>query len=319
MIDLALHSGNMTSKAIEDMESMMKEGCTSFKAFTCRPYGMDSQSILAFMKKIKDLGAVAMFHCEDQDALDAVSSIRMTKPMDFPRTRPREAEIKAMASILAMAEKTLAEVHIVHVSTAEGAELIREYKTTGLNNVTAEVCLHHLVFCENDMIEHGAALKINPPLRTKGDNEALWKALADGTLDFAATDHFFVPLHEKNVPIDKAPAGIPGMSALAVMIFSQGVTKGRLTLQRYQEIMAENQAKRFSLFPRKGALTAGSDADIVLLERTGPAKFDPPRGWSPYMNLPVSCRIKYVISAGKMLFQNGQICNEKARGKYLLR
>ena len=304
VIDFSLHAGNMTPEAFARMSEMKELGVASFKGFTCDPYKLSEEELSLFLRHTKENRVLAMFHCEDQDILDDARRFvdeNDINPKCFLLSRPREAEVGAAKKIVQKAGQTGAEAHAVHISTAEAGNIIASSPL-----VSGEACLHHLIFTEEDMTSQGVKLKMNPPLRTKGDVEALWGLLENRGLDFVATDHFFVPKSEKDVGLWDSPAGVPGIDASALLTYTQGVVKRNMPLHRFQEIMSEAQARRFGLFPRKGVINVGSDADLVLFDPDAEGNFHSKRDWSPYEGLPVKGRITDVFLRGMHKLVDGE-------------
>jgi dihydropyrimidinase/allantoinase len=189
------------------------------------------------------------------------------------------AEKVAIQMGIAFAEETEARYHVVHMSTGVGARLIGEAKKRGLK-VTAEVCPHYLLLnAPETMAEYGAFAKIAPPLRTRQDNAELWEGLLNGSVDFIATDHapYKIQANKDNdaVPVEKdAPGmniwtafpGIPGTETMVNLLVSEGYNKGRLSLERLVEVLSRNAAIHYGLYPRKGTLSIGSDADLAIID-----------------------------------------------------
>ncbi|SCZ04619.1 dihydroorotase [Alkaliphilus peptidifermentans] len=181
-----------------------------------------------------------------------------------------EAEQSAIELGINFAKSSGARLHIVHMSSGIGAKLVGEAKKKGLD-VTSETCPHYLMLNYQDaMTEHKQFAKIAPPLRTKKDNEELWEGLQNGSVDFMATDHAPYEIEtEKDAPgmdIWTAFPGIPGVETLVPILVSEGYNKGRLTLGRLVEVLSSSPAKMYGLYPKKGALMIGSDADFTIID-----------------------------------------------------
>ncbi len=313
-VDFGLHAGNMNLRALDWMPDAVRIGLTSFKGFTCEPYMMRGPAIDMFMAKAKELDALVMFHCESQNLLSGSS---VAKAEDYPASRPRAAEVMAVTQVLGSASRSQAEVHIVHVSTAAAADNVAEHRNW-LQNLSAEVCLHHLILDESHIKEQGARLKLNPPLRKKEDVDALWYHLKNRNLDFVASDHFYVPHTRKKGKFSDIPPGVPGVDASALLVYTHGVEKREMTLARYQEVMSESQSKRFGMWPGKGSLEVGSDADIVLFDPKPESRFHTRRDWSPYEAMDVKGEITDVFLRGEHAVAEGEITGNPT-GKYLFR
>jgi dihydroorotase (multifunctional complex type) len=180
------------------------------------------------------------------------------------------AEKVAIQLCISYSEETGARFHVVHMSTGIGAELVREAKIKGLK-VTSETCPHYLTLNAQDaMTQYGAFAKIAPPLRRTEDNELLWKRLADGSVDFIATDHAPYSIEEEKdksgMDIWTAFPGIPGVETMVPVMVSEGYNKGRISLSRLVEVLCTSPAVHYGLYPKKGALAVGSDADFTIID-----------------------------------------------------
>ena len=188
----------------------------------------------------------------------------------WSEARNELAEKVAIELGISFAEATGARLHIVHMSSGIGAKLIKEAKQRGIN-ATSETCPHYLTLnYQESMSKYGAKAKIAPPLRTTADNEELWEGLADGSVDFMGTDHAPYEIEsekeKEGMNIWNAFPGIPGTETMAPIIISEGYNKGRLTLSRTMEILATSAAKQYGLYPKKGAMEIGSDADFAIVD-----------------------------------------------------
>lgn len=234
-------------------------------------------------KAVAQTGLPVGVHAENYALCDYyVNKYQQENRMDGPAWSEARLELAEKVAIqmgIAFAEETDARYHVVHMSTGIGARLIGEAKKRGLK-VTAEVCPHYLVLnAQEAMSEYKAFAKIAPPLRTKQDNIELWEGLANGTVDFVATDHapYKIQANRDNdtAPVEKdAPGmniwtafpGIPGTETMVNILVSEGYNKGRLNLARLVEVLSRNAAVHYGLYPRKGALSIGSDADITIID-----------------------------------------------------
>jgi allantoinase len=162
-------------------------------------------------------------------------------------------------------------VHIAHLTSREGVELVRAARAAGTTTLTAETCPHYLLFTSEVLERVGAFGKINPPIREQRDQDALWQGLQDGTIDVIATDHSPFTVAEKEVAPElvlSAPPGHPGVEILVPFVMTQALG-GRLTLNQAIDLISTRPAKMFNLYPRKGALAPGSDADITIYDPDG--------------------------------------------------
>ncbi|KAB3536025.1 dihydroorotase family protein [Alkaliphilus pronyensis] len=233
----------------------------------------DPEMLEAF-RWVAEIGVPVGIHAENFAMCDYfVKKFEKEGRTDGPawaEARCVEAERSAIELGINFAEATGARLHIVHMSAGVGAKLIGEAKKRG-SSVTSETCPHYLMLNYQDaMTEHKQFAKIAPPLRTKKDNEELWEGLQNGSVDFMATDHApYEIATEKEGPgmnIWSAFPGIPGVETLVPIVVSEGYNKGRLTLSRLVEVLSTNAAKMYGLYPKKGAIMIGSDADFTIID-----------------------------------------------------
>lgn len=234
-------------------------------------------------KVVAETGLPVGVHAENFAMCDYyVNKLRNQGRTDGPAWSEARLELAEKVAIelgISFSEETEARYHVVHMSTGIGARLIAQAKRRGLK-VTSEVCPHYLVLnAPEAMSEYGAMAKIAPPLRTKQDNTELWEGLANGSVDFVATDHAPYKVQANKdldeVPVEKdAPGmtiwtafpGIPGTETMVNILVSEGYNKGRLTLERLVEVLSKNAAIHYGLFPKKGAMAIGSDADLTVID-----------------------------------------------------
>lgn len=265
-----------------DIQGMVDEGVIGFKIFmTEAPKGRDDEFVglclpdegsqYEALRLVAETGKVLVVHAESNELLNHFSEkVRRTgrnDPETHGESRPPVVEAVAIAKLLTMNRELGAKVHIAHVSCEAAAEALRLHKESGMD-VTGETCPQYLRFTEAELARVGSYAKINPPLRRTTDIEALWRALENGTLMAVTTDHSPFTQAEKErarTDIWAAPPGAPGVEELLLGMLD-AVRKGRLTLERAVELVSSNGAKRFGLYPRKGAIVPGADADLVLVD-----------------------------------------------------
>ena len=240
------------------------------------------------------------------------------------RARPPECEGAAIEQVAYYADVTGAEVHIVHVSSALGLAAVRRAKARGVR-LTAETCPQYLVLTQDVYTRPDAHLySASPALRTVMDQEALWNGLHDRALDLMATDHCPFTNAQKTWKGSflELPYGLPGVETLLPLAYSEGVVKGRIGLTDLPRILAERPAQINGLYPRKGTLSIGADADIVV--------FNPDAEWtvhakdlhmatdfSPYEGMQVHGAVATTISRGEVVYADGEFRGEKGRGEFI--
>jgi len=266
-----------------EINAMADAGAIGFKLFMSRaPAGRevefdglvaaDAATVYKALEMVANTGLRTVFHAEEDTLLDlflerARSSGRADHRLHMD-SRPALVEATAIAMVCAIALELDAAAHIAHLSSRQGVELIRDARARGCHKLTAETCPHYLLFT-NDILEHvGAFGKINPPMRELQDQEALWHGLENGTIDVIATDHAPFTVAEKDVPMENilsAPPGHPGVEILVPFTMTQALC-GRFTLPQAVDLISTRPAKLFNLYPRKGVILPGSDADLVIYD-----------------------------------------------------
>jgi dihydroorotase (multifunctional complex type) len=282
IVDFALWGGvtgeDVRNGALDVVQQQADAGVCAFKVYMTPsvpsyPRVTDPEMLECFAA-IAKTGLAVGVHCENFAICDFyVNKLKEAGRKDGPawaEARKILAEKVAIQLCISYSEETDARFHVVHMSTGIGAELIREAKIKGLK-VTAETCAHYLTLNAQDaMTKYGAFAKIAPPLRRVEDNAMLWKGIADGSVDFIATDHAPYSIEEEKdkagMDIWTAFPGIPGVETMVPVIVSEGYNKGRIGLSRLVEILCASPAIHYGLYPKKGALAIGSDADFTIID-----------------------------------------------------
>lgn len=328
LIDFALHAGNMTADSIKYVPGVAALGVKSFKAFTCAPYHMDYNTIEELMMAVKSVDGVTFVHAEDDDILrDKTQRILQEErkdPFAHSDARPSEAEEKATKKILQLSKRIRCKLHLAHITTRKGCEAIKDAKEKRLP-VSAETSPHFLIFTRNDISRLGPFLKVSPGLKTSEDCAALWDALASGVIDIVATDHAPGTREEKEVgwnDIWSAQIGVPGVETLLSLMLTEGVAKGRLTLERMVDVLCVKPAQTFGLYPRKGVIREGSDADLVILDlqketTISAGKLHYKVGWTPYEGMRVKGAPVMTMSRGVVLLEDEKIVGKPEHGQFL--
>ncbi|MGI9146490.1 MAG: allantoinase AllB [Chloroflexota bacterium] len=269
--------GGLVPQSLAHVAELQREGVIGVKAFLCDsglpeyPH-LDDFNLLDAMHTCAALGVLLALHAEDQVETQRRGQLARAAghntPLDWARSRPPSTEVDAVRQALNYARETdpAVRLHFVHISTGAAARLIGEARATG-HDVSLETCPHYLAFDESDFDRLGSAAKCAPPLRAREDVEELWQALLNGTVDWVASDHSPCPPSLKHTDtIWSAWGGIPGVQALLPVLLTEGVFKRRMTLSRLVSLTAGNPSRRLGLYPRKGTLEIGSDADLVLID-----------------------------------------------------
>ena len=233
----------------------------------------------------------------------------------WAEARMELAEKVAIELGISFAEASGARLHIVHMSTGIGAKLVKDAKMRGID-VTSESCPHYLTLnYQESMSKYGPLAKIAPPLRTKKDNEEQWKGINDGSIDFIATDHAPYEIesekHKDGMNIWTSFLGIPGVETMVPVIVSEGYNKGRISLSKLVDILSTNAAKHYGLYPKKGALNIGSDADFTIIDLDKEWTIDSKNmvsmcGYTPLEGMKLKGKINKTIVRGNLVYQDGE-------------
>lgn len=328
-VDFGLVAGNFEDfeESEVDVDGFIDAGVPDFKTFTADPYRADDGTILDLMSAVGDAGGTVRVHCETQAILDrARDDLEGTDPELYPRSRPLEAELEAIGRVGWFAERTGCPLHVVHVTSGSGAAIGDRFKSRARVPVTLETCPQYLAFSREDVSSLGPFLKVNPSLKSPTEVDRLWQAVRDGTIDLVATDHF--PTHRADRErgwddIWEPYAGLPGVETMLEFLVSEGVHEGRISWPRLLELVCARPAREAGLYPRKGSLAVGTDADIVLVrDRTYEVSADELAyngDWTPYEGQTWSARVDTVIAGGELVARDHDVAAESGDGSFLPR
>ena len=309
-----------------ELPVIIEEGITGFKAYMTYDQLMLSDDALeALLTALKPLGGMLGVHCEDhtmlQTARDQVLTAGITSPAGHPLSRPPEAEAKAIARLCKIARKVGAPVHIVHLSSRLGLEEIRKARQQGLT-VYAETCPQYLLLDESRyQLPDGEKYVMSPPLRTADDVAALRQAVKTGEIDTISTDHCSFYLHDKQKAhnFTEIPNGVPGVEHRVSLMLSS--FRGVLPYVQLSQIMSENAARLFHLYPRKGALLPGSDADITVWDpkpiwTISAGRHHHSADYTPYEGMQITGKVRHVFLGGIHAVRDGALITPLA-GKFI--
>ncbi len=337
-IDYGLHMIIVDASAnhIDEINRLIEEGVTSFKLFTAYPGTLmvDDATIVRVMLRARDKGGLVAIHAENGDAIEYLIQKSLaegrTAPIDHALTRPAITEAEAVHRVIALARLAEAPVYIVHVSSAGALREIARARRDGIP-VLAETCPQYLLLTADDLRRpdfEGAKFVLTPPLREHSDQEALWKGLKEGTLRVVSTDHcpFFFETQKRAGLNDftKIPNGGPGIETRLQLLYHFGVNERKFSVEKWVELVSTNPAKIFGLYPQKGVLMAGSDADIVIWDPgqmlTISAKSHHMRvDYSMFEGTTVRGNAETVISRGEIIVDRTAWLGAPGRGRYLKR
>jgi dihydropyrimidinase len=338
VIDYGFHMiiTELTDQVEEEMDALVRQGVTSFKLFMAYPgvFMLDDASIFRAMLRTGQNGGTICMHAENGGVIDVLVKRALAEGKTAPKyhalTRPARAEAEATHRAIALAEIADVPVYIVHLSAAEALEMVTEARDRGLP-AYAETCPQYL-FLSYDNYEEpgfdGAKYVMSPPLRPKETQDRLWRGLAFNDLQAISTDHCpFCMKEQKTLGQDdfsKIPNGAPGIETRMSLVFDGGVLPGKISLNRFVELTSTSPAKIFGLFPRKGTIAPGSDADIVVFDpskkttlsaKTLHMKVD----YNPYEGREVTGAVETVVSRGRVVIDGGTFTGRAGGGSFLKR
>ena len=337
LVDMVFHAIIIREAQIEEIPRMAHEfGVRSFKTFMAykgreiSPSGIqgmgDDQIFSVFRQVAKIPGGIAIVHCENMEVIDLhqkpfIAANRQDTAA-WSDARPVFGELEAIRRMVAFAEAVGIELLIPHMGVGLGSEFLRQ-KAWGRGRVATETCPHYLLFDKD--ADRGVMGKVNPPLRSVEHVEALWQRLLDGTVDVLGSDHCPFTKAVKGTDMWSARAGITAGSAMILpVLLTEGVRRKRLTIQRVVELTSANAARLFGLYPRKGALEVGSDADLVIVDLDREVKVDLRTlnsvvDFSPYEGWVARGWADTTIAGGQVVYDKGEVVAERPRGRYLAR
>ncbi|RJX15668.1 allantoinase AllB [Candidatus Bathyarchaeota archaeon] len=320
--------GGVCGENLDKIQELAKAGVLGYKIFMDKVLGkpLDDNSLIEAFKLIAKTGLRVAVHAEDPKLVEqATLNLKKTGRKDFRvwvESRPSLAEAKAIEKLAFFSHKTGCKIHICHVSSKMGVEVLRKIKSQ-LSKIflTSETCPHYLLLSFEEAEKVGLVSKIVPPIRFKEDKENLWYGLLDGTIDIIASDHSPHLPEDKAKDVWDAATGFVGVETSLPLMLTQ-VNLGRLTINHYVKISAENPAKAFGLYPKKGFIQVGSDADLTIVDLKkestiksenlhSKTRLTPFEGWK-VKGLPT-----YTIVNGKIMMENGEITG-KPEGNLIL-
>jgi len=334
-IDYGFHMAvtDLTAGIEAEMDRIVAEGVTSFKVYMAYPGSLmlDDGAISRALARAAASSALVCVHAENGLAIAELVARALAEGHTTPRyhalTRPVELEREAVGRAIALAEVGRAPIYIVHLSSADGLAEIRRARGV---QVLAETCPQYLLLSDRLYDApglEGAKYVMSPPLRPPGHQDALWAGLASGDVQVVATDHCPFTLADKSRGRDdftKIPNGAPGIETRMSLIYDAGVRTRRLTLNRFVDVTSAAPAKIFGLYPRKGTIAVGSDADLVI--------FDPERtvqlsaaahhmrvDYSLYEGRSVSGVVETVLSRGRVVVENAAFVGRAGHGEFVRR
>jgi dihydropyrimidinase len=338
VIDYGLHMivTDLGGAGLEDMDEMVGEGVASFKLFMAYPNVLmvDDATIFRALSQTAKNGALICMHAENGSVIDVIVARALaegkTAPVYHALTRPTRAEAEAVHRAIAMAEIAGAPVYIVHLSSEDALNEVREARDRGVP-AFAETCPQYLLLSIEELERpgfEGAKYVFTPPLRPKEHQPKLWDGLKSDNLQVVSTDHCPFCFEDQKIlgkdDFTKIPNGGPGIENRLQLIYHHGVNSGKLSLNRFVEITSTAPARIFGMYPKKGEIAAGSDADLVIWDpnarhrisaKTHHMRVD----YSMFEGFEVRGNARTVISQGEVIVDRNEFVGKAGRGRYLKR
>ncbi len=346
VIDYGLHMivRDVSDKVLREMDALVRDGISSFKLFMAYPgvFMVDDASIFKALVRTGENGGLICMHAENGGVIDVLVKKALREKKTAPKwhalTRPPEAEAEATGRAFRLAEMAGGvPLYVVHLSAEQALDQVRLFRDRGLP-AYAETCPQYLFLSYDNYEEpgfEGAKYVMSPPLRPKSHQEALWKGLARNDLQVVSTDHCPFCMKEgfAGLPkqkelgkgdFSKIPNGAPGVETRMALLYDGGVVAGRITLNRWIELTATTPAKIMGMFPKKGTVAVGSDADLVVWDpratQTLSAKTHHMRvDYNPYEGRKVKGKATLVLSRGEVVVEKDRFVGKKGRGKFVKR
>ncbi len=337
VIDYSFHGvlQHMNDQVTEEIPKLAAQGITSMKVYMTYDYRFTDDMLLNVFMAAKKNGVLIAVHAEDDAPIQTLRKRDISQgkkeAIYHALSRPEKAEANAVKRVVKLAGKAgNAWVYIVHLSTQQGLCIIKEAKAFG-QNIIAETCPQYLLLDESlyTLSGHeGLKYVMSPPLRRKSDQNALWKGLANKEIDVVATDHcpfdFKLKRQLASEDFSKCPGGVAGVEARIPLLYAKGVGQDKLTLARFVKVTAENPAKVMGLYPKKGVIARGSDADIIILdpdkkETISNETLHENVDYSPYEGFDVFGWPCLTMVRGRIIVKDKVFTGDKGFGKFIKR
>ncbi|KGI39652.1 dihydropyrimidinase [Clostridium tetani] len=335
-IDYGIHIAitDMNDEILEEMEEVIKEGYSSFKLFmTYEGMRVEDDTLMRALMKARDKGGVICVHAENHYVIDYFIKKLLkegkTKPKYHAISRPELCEGEAAGRAIKLAEICGAPLYIVHNSCEASVSEVERARKLGYP-IMGETCPQYLLLSYENYEEegfNGAKYVMSPPLRDKKNWEHIWKALSKDTLQVVATDHCPFFMEQKRMGIDsfnKIPNGAPGVELRMSLMYTYGVLEDRISLQRFVEVTSTNAAKIFGMYPQKGTIAVGSDADLIIFDPNKEIEIKEENlnenvDYTPYEGFKLKGYPVMTLLRGEVIAKNGKFVGQKGVGKFVKR
>jgi dihydropyrimidinase len=325
-----------SDKVAEDMAKVVEHGVTTFKHFMAYKGALmvNDEEMFASFKRCAEIGAMPLVHAENGDLVAALQKFYTAKGVTGPEghalSRPPEVEGEATNRAIVLADQAGVPIYIVHTSCIEAHEAIRRARQNGMR-VYGEPLIQHLVLDESEYFnkdwKHAARRVMSPPFRNKKNQDDLWNGLRAGSLQVVATDHCAFTTQQKEYGLSdftKIPNGTGGLEDRMPVLWTYGVGTGRLTPNEFVSVTSTNIARILNLYPRKGAILPGSDADIVVWDPKATKTIKAENqvsviDYNVFEGMAVQGLPRYTLSRGSVVFEDGKVLANNGRGRFIAR
>ncbi|RLG76747.1 MAG: allantoinase AllB [Thermoprotei archaeon] len=316
-VDFGLYGVIHDSNA-DKFEELVDAGAVGFKIFMGPTTGNipspNDGTLYEILLKSAKYGITLAFHAENWDLVkyftSKVKASGRSDPSAHLEARPPICEEDAIRKLMLFSKKTGGRVHVVHMSAAEGIELLKYARYEGLN-VTGETCPHYLILSADDYSKYGCLMKVNPPIRERHHQEALWRAVREGIIYALGSDHAPHTREEKSKDVWEAAAGFTSVQTFLPLMLDQAL-RGKMPLTKISELMSENPARLFGIYPRKGTIAVGSDGDLVIVNPNAETVIRAEDLYAkhpvtPFIGWRLKGKIEYTILRGVIIAANGKV------------
>jgi dihydropyrimidinase len=322
-----------SAERLAELPALVSAGYSSFKVFMIKEFGIGDAGMLRLLRAARACGAIVNVHAENgemiEDATSAMLAAGKRDPRYYAESRPAIVEAEATRRAIDYAELTGASIYIVHLSCRGALDAVRAARGRGLP-VWAETRPIYLVLTEERYAAGGAEaakLVAAPPLRSADDRAALWEGLRVGDLQAIGSDNTSWTPAQKSAgagDFTRVPYGVPGLETEMAVIYSEGVSAGRISVNTFAAVFATNPARIFNMYPRKGAVAVGSDADLVLFDPARRTTVNENRlhsraGYDPFQGMAVTGVPVLTMSRGDVIARDGELLSRPGRGAFIPR
>ena len=340
VIDYSFHgviAYDTDEQKLKDMKELIEEGIESYKIYMTYGQRIDDEGAIKVLKTAKENNAIVSVHPENHDTIEFLKKYYvengMTSPIYHAKSRPEECEAEAINRIINIAHLLGdAPIYIVHLSSNMGLDYVKMARERGQKNIFVETCTQYLVLDE-ELYKlpgtEGLKYVMSPPLRNKANQEKLWQGIKNGDIQVVATDHCPFSYEKEKVPMGKdnfakCPNGAPGVEARMPVLFSEGVMKGRISINKFVEVTSTNPAKICGMYPKKGSIAVGSDADLVIIDKDRKVTitkdlFHENVDYTSYEGIELQGYPIMTIVRGKVIVRENEFVGDEGYGEFIKR